>query len=382
MPNPYFDMQIISRGKGSSAVGAASYRSGTKLRSRKFRRDGGKSAIAASAYRSGEPLFDEQEQTIYDYTGKEDVIWTALRLPDNAPDWAKSLSREALWNKVEARETRINSQLARDCIVSLPRELNRAQQIALLEDFVRQEFTSKGMIADIALHDKLASDGHSQPHGHIMLTLRELGSEGFSNKNRDWNKRAMLQSWRDAWEDCTNRHLAAAGRPERLSLKSYEERGMDRIPQEYLGPRLSKLEKRGIRTEKGDRNRWVRAQNRAREAIEGLYPELRQRDRLRSEPNDPPQSLAQIARNLNAGEGGDSRSKSQDDLTLRQRFEENVRLMLHTTNQAVTLPTRKAMQSSLQERRRMQERAAYSRYALLHSSRALSEELEDRGYAR
>jgi hypothetical protein len=38
--------------------------------------------------------------------------------PDHAPDWVRD--PEALWNHAEARETRINSQVAREYEIALP----------------------------------------------------------------------------------------------------------------------------------------------------------------------------------------------------------------------------------------------------------------------
>jgi len=81
MPNPHFDVQIISRGNGKSARAAAAYQSASKI----TRRRGGTSAVAAAHYRSGEKVYDERTQKTYDYTRKEDVVHKEIMLPDNAP---------------------------------------------------------------------------------------------------------------------------------------------------------------------------------------------------------------------------------------------------------------------------------------------------------
>ncbi|TBY01688.1 hypothetical protein E0I94_31305, partial [Rhizobium laguerreae] len=49
--------------------------------------------------------------------------------------------------------------------------------IALVREFVRDNLTSKGMVADWVYHDK---DGN--PHIHLMTTLRPLTQEGFGRK--------------------------------------------------------------------------------------------------------------------------------------------------------------------------------------------------------
>ena len=71
-------------------------------------------------------------------------------------------------------ETAKDSRLAREFVVALPIELNREEQIALLQDFIREQFVSDGMCADAAIHD---TDGHN-PHAHILLTVRPLDEWG------------------------------------------------------------------------------------------------------------------------------------------------------------------------------------------------------------
>ncbi len=75
-------------------------------------RSQGRSAVACSAYRSAEILHDEKYDKIHDYSRKQDVFFTEILLPKNAPEWMKD--REKLWNSVEASEKRKDAQLARD----------------------------------------------------------------------------------------------------------------------------------------------------------------------------------------------------------------------------------------------------------------------------
>ena len=43
--------------------------------------------------------------------------------------------------------------------------------------------------------------------------------------------------------------------------RSYKRRGIDKIPSVHLGPAASQMEKRGIRTDKGEVNRQITADN-------------------------------------------------------------------------------------------------------------------------
>ena len=87
-------------------------------------------------------------------------------LPAHAPP--EFSDRSTLWNSVEQIEKSSDAQLAREIEVALPVELSRAEQLALVRAFVKDNFVDAGMCADFALHDK--DDGN--PHAHIMLTIR------------------------------------------------------------------------------------------------------------------------------------------------------------------------------------------------------------------
>ena len=135
-------------------------------------RGAGRSAMAASAYLSCSRLYNDYDGIQHDYTKKQGLVWQEVFLPAMAPpEWK---DRELLWNAVEEVETAKDSRLAREFVVALPIELNREEQITLLQEFIREQFVSDGMCADAAIHD---TDGHN-PHAHILLTVRPLDERG------------------------------------------------------------------------------------------------------------------------------------------------------------------------------------------------------------
>ena len=135
-------------------------------------RGAGRSAVAASAYLSCSRLYNDYDGIQHDYTKKQGLVWQEVFLPAMAPpEWK---DRELLWNAVEEVETAKDSRLAREFVVALPIELNREEQITLLQEFIREQFVSDGMCADAAIHD---TDGHN-PHAHILLTVRPLDERG------------------------------------------------------------------------------------------------------------------------------------------------------------------------------------------------------------
>ena len=136
-------------------------------------RNCGRSAVASAAYRSGEELYNAETGLIHDFTKKGGVFMTEIMLPDNAP--AEYADRATLWNAVQKIEKRSDAQLAREVEVAFPTEMTKDQRVICLRNYVQDNFVSKGMCADWAIHDK----GDGNPHAHIMLTVRGFDEENF-----------------------------------------------------------------------------------------------------------------------------------------------------------------------------------------------------------
>lgn len=73
----------------------------------------------------------------------------------------------------------------------------------------------------------------------------------------DWNNRGNADVWRHEWEVIQNRYLEAAGLDVRISMMSYERQGIDQIPKLHMGPAVTAMERRGIRTHIGNINRDI-----------------------------------------------------------------------------------------------------------------------------
>ena len=219
-------------------------------------RSAGRSATAAAAYRSGEQVVDERTGRTHDYTGKSDIYGSEILLPEGAPE--RMGDRVVLWNEVERVEKRKDAQLSREVMVALPGELTHEQKQRLTREYVRGEFTGQGMIADIGYHD---FESHN-PHAHIMLTMRSVDAEGFGKKQREWNKRKLLERQRKSWEEYANRALERAGFDERIDHRSLKEQGVEREPQIHLGAKVLEMEARGVPTRVGEESRRIGKVNR------------------------------------------------------------------------------------------------------------------------
>jgi len=169
----------------------------------------GRSAVAASAYMSCSSVTNEYDGVHHDYTRKKGLVWEQVFLPENAPvEWQ---DRAILWNAVEDAEKSKDSRLAREFVVALPRELNADQQIALLTEYIQQQFVADGMCADVGIHDP-DPPGHN-PHAHILLTIRPLDEHGKwqyktekeylcirGDEERGFTASEFLQAQDEGWE--------------------------------------------------------------------------------------------------------------------------------------------------------------------------------------
>ena len=260
----------------------------------------GKSAVAAAAYRSGEKLTNEWDGMTHDYTRKGGVVHTEIMLPPHAPP--SFSDRSTLWNSVELYEKAGNAQLAREIDAALPIELSREEQIRLVREYCSSQFVSRGMCVDYAIHDTDSGN----PHCHIMLTMRPLDERGAwaakSKKEYDldengerirlpsgrykthkvdltgWNDKDNTLLWRKAWADFTNDFLERNGSPERIDHRSNAERGIDEIPTVHMGVAACQMEKKGIATEKGELNRNIQKANRLIREIRAQIGKLKEVD--------------------------------------------------------------------------------------------------------
>src|SRR5271157_4076364 len=221
---------------------------------------GERSVVACAAYRAGEKIKDLRIGEEFDYTRRKGVEETMILSPEGSPEWTKD--RGQLWNQVEAAEIRKDAQLAREMDIALPVELSRVQQKDLIRGFVQEQFVAKGMVADVAIHQGVAKFSEN-PHAHVMLTMREIHEQGFGNKVREWNDRAMLGGWREQWARAANRELERAGLEERIDHRRLEvqkdealERGqyeraieLDRAPTRHKGVVVTNLERRDLESE-------------------------------------------------------------------------------------------------------------------------------------
>jgi len=252
-----------------------------------IKRSAGQSAIAAAAYRAGEKLYSDLYGEYSDYTRKRGIVETGILLPSFAPK--EYGTREILWNAVEQAERHPKAQLAYSFDFSLQNEFSMKENLAIVREFIQKQFVDRGMIADYAVHLPDKGDAVPNPHVHVLCPIRPLNPDGtwgvkqkrgyhlddagkrIKDENgrdlfdavptTDWGSAETLEHWREAWAEINNGHFADHGLSARLDHRSYEKQGLEQIPTVHEGPKVREMERQGIRTEKGDRNRWIRQLN-------------------------------------------------------------------------------------------------------------------------
>ena len=191
--------------------------------------------LEASSYYSGENQFDMTNNKSYTSNTVETVVWNSLIVPtkmenenqfDHLPEYLRfrsqkrdvlSNARNILWQNVYTRESRDDAQFARLFEVAVPSFLNQKVAIETIEKFAKI-LVNEGMIIDSAIHarnkhigqsliEKIKSNHEEEKEqvefhdykGFLMCTLRDYKDGMFVNKNREWNSKSKMESWRRSW---------------------------------------------------------------------------------------------------------------------------------------------------------------------------------------
>ena len=246
------------------------------LSTKPISRSSGRSAVASIAYRAGIAITDERLGKTYDYTKRHGVLWTGLATPNDV-----KVDRNELWNLAEKSENRSNSRTAREIVINIPHELMQGDQGTgnmLAHEFASQLSKKYQVAVDVAVHAPDKQGDNRNFHTHLLLTTRKLEQDRHGKiKLTDKSQLEMsntqlkqagllsnqdeLKEIRKAWADLTNEYLAEHGIAERIDHRSHKDRGLDTLPTVKMGWQATELERKGIRTDVGDKNRDIKAHN-------------------------------------------------------------------------------------------------------------------------
>lgn len=217
-------------------------------------RSSGRSATASAAYRSGESITDRRTGEVYDYEKKHGIEYKKILTPDDS-----EIERSELWNRAEEAEKRKDAKVAREWEIALPSELTHKQRVDLACQFAHELVKRYGVAADVCLHVPGRGGDQRNHHAHILTTTRtyEAGVLGEKTRVLDSPRTSgqEVESMRQTWAHLANRALEKAGYAERIDARSLKSQGIGREPTHHLGPVATAMERRGIKTERGDLNR-------------------------------------------------------------------------------------------------------------------------------
>ncbi len=263
----HLSVKIMSRSKGHNTVAAAAYRAGTVLYEEP-------EILAPISKVFNKDLIRDKAIPVYNYSRRAGVMSSFIMSPKDAPSWTQD--RGMLWNQVERAEKRVDAQLAREVVVSLPsvdifnhlNAENKAHRLQafyekILRRYANDNFVKEGMIADIALHAPSEKNDERNYHAHIMLSMREVNADGFGKKDRGWNAPTKLDGWRQAWSNLINDTLASNKIKGFIDHRTYEARSLDIATTKPLGTEYHREEKRGVYTRVGNDNCKAKATNKA-----------------------------------------------------------------------------------------------------------------------
>ncbi len=222
------------------------------------------SAVGLSAYVSRESRVNRITGQAYDFTeGESDVVAKGIALPKNAPAWAREATGAEIWNAAEHAELlkdgsrlRLNAQLAKHVILALPNELDPADQIALVLEFVEAEYTSRGIVVEWAVH-RPDPGSPLNAHAHLIVATRYLTETGFGKKARELNPKFYAGSVVEAdqlgaqWRAAQEGYFAARGLDISVDAKAA-------IPRRRL-PRLEMREPGAVAAENAERAKAAKA---------------------------------------------------------------------------------------------------------------------------
>lgn len=165
----------------------------------------------------------------------------------NMPDWAKD-NPKLFWQEADKHE-RENGRVYKEHIIALPRELNEAQRLELVKDWIKQEIGDKHPYS-FAIHTPKGADGKDQPHVHFMFSQRthdgieRSPDQFFKRYNNKYPERGGAKKANEALTktqskektkeqrmrlgDHINKHLERAGSRNRVDMRNYKERGVEK----------------------------------------------------------------------------------------------------------------------------------------------------------
>jgi hypothetical protein len=210
-----------------------------------FKRSEGKSAVAAAAYREGSKLKDERTGLVHDYTlkGRRNVLSSEILLPAGADP--ALFASGTLWNRAEALERRKDSQVAREFEIALPANLPKQARRALALRFAKYLIERYGVATQVSIHLPGVGDQRNH-HAHILTTTRNvITNKKITALDSPLTSGREIEAIRATYARMANEALQAHGLEPSWDHRSHDRRGIDAKPSRHLGPAAAALARKG-----------------------------------------------------------------------------------------------------------------------------------------
>lgn len=267
-------------------------------------RSDGASIVQRSAYRSGQRITDQETGKTHNYSHRKDVCFSYITAPEGSPEW--SLYPEKVWNAAAAADTRKNSRLARELMISLPAEFNYEERALLVADIAHFLVERYQVVVQADIHEPKVfsvedllklNDQHAVPmqsapgffhnenwHTHILFSTREMTPFGFGKKTRalDDGKtgRLEIEKIRAAVAELMNVKAREVGINLFMHAKSSRRRGSPEIPTMPLGQKGHWAAKRGLPNATAELNHRIKAYNERATLVEADFDEFLRQPRF------------------------------------------------------------------------------------------------------
>lgn len=267
----------------------------------------GTSSCANLSYITASKVTDENTgETYYGFGHSDRIQQTGIELPKHAP--AEFEDAGVCFSSLEKYEKSSNARTAKKITVALPREVSTAEREEMIKAFTSL-FTTKGYPVAWAIHED--KEGNN-PHAHLLVANRSIDSKGQwqsrkskkvyvldeggnrvpildkntgkqkvdSHNRLQWKRTTVQANWldekeslraiRENWEHVCNEHLEEE---EKVSCKSLEAQGSDRVPTIHEGWQARSLEAQGIASERCEMNREIKEHNKLLEQLKNALKE-------------------------------------------------------------------------------------------------------------
>ena len=223
-------------------------------------RGGGQSAKAKSDYVTRQGKYENQEdKCVYTFSG-------------NMPNFAEEDPTE-YWQAADNHE-RANGRLYTEIEIALPQEMKPHEYCGLASRMTAQIVNERNLPYTMAVHEGRGDN----PHVHIVIS--ERANDGIDRDAEQWFKRAnkqepelggaakdreiqqkeWLQGVREDWQEIANESLRVWGYEKRIDHRTLQEQGIDREPQQHIGPAAWNMGQDDIDTERMDEHRQQQEQ--------------------------------------------------------------------------------------------------------------------------